>query len=44
LRARATRALAGARFDLRAFHEILRRGCMPLAMLARVAKDYGTGS
>ena len=45
LRAReAARARAGARFDLKAFHEILRRGCMPLAMLARVAKDYGSGS
>ena len=45
LRAReAARARAGARFDLRSFHEILRRGCMPLAMLTRVAQDYGTAS
>jgi uncharacterized protein (DUF885 family) len=43
LRAReAARARAGERFDLRSFHEILRRGCMPLAMLTRVAQDYGS--
>ncbi len=45
LRAReAARARAGARFDLRSFHEILRRGCMPLAVLTRVARDYGSAS
>jgi uncharacterized protein (DUF885 family) len=43
LRAREiARARAGARFDLRAFHEILRRGAMPLAMLTRIAQDYGS--
>ncbi len=43
LRAReAARARAGARFDLRSFDEILRRGGMPLAVLTRVAQDYGS--
>jgi len=45
LRAReAAKARAGARFDLRAFHEILRRGCVPLDMLARIAPEYGAAS
>jgi uncharacterized protein (DUF885 family) len=33
------RARAGARFDLAAFHEVLRRGPMPLLILEHVAQQ-----
>jgi len=32
----AARARAGAAFDLKAFHEVLRQGAMPLVVLERV--------
>jgi uncharacterized protein (DUF885 family) len=35
----AARARAGARFDLRAFHEVLRRGPMPLVVLERTVTE-----
>ncbi|HEY8615926.1 DUF885 domain-containing protein [Phenylobacterium sp.] len=37
------RARAGARFDLRQFHDVLRRGSMPLVVLERTVKEMFPG-